>query len=112
MLAAIRKFFDVAVIQHAIPLNPALSVRGPTHQVIEGKTPEVSIADARRLLDFIDTSHIVGLRDRAICATLIYTGARVGAVAKLTLQASIMLAASGVSGLTRMAARVARSLPA
>lgn len=86
VLAAIRKFFDVAVTRHAIPLNPALSVRGPKHQVIEGKTPEITVAEARKLLGAIDTTHVVGLRDRAILATMIYTGARVGAVAKLTLQ--------------------------
>lgn len=86
VLAAVRKFFDIAVTRHAIPLNPALSVRGPKHQVIEGKTPEITVAEARKLLGSIDTAHVVGLRDRAILAAMIYTGARVGAVAKLTLQ--------------------------
>ena len=54
--------------------------------MIEGKTPALSVEQARRLLASIDTSHIVGLRDRAIIATLIYTAARVGAVAKLRVQ--------------------------
>jgi len=31
----------------------------------------------------MDTSHVVGLRDRAIPAVLVYTGSRTGAVAKL-----------------------------
>jgi integrase len=64
-------------------LNPAASVRGERYQVIEGKTPEISVEQARRLLSAIDISHLVGLRDRAIVAVLIYTAARVGAVAKL-----------------------------
>jgi site-specific recombinase XerD len=83
VLAAVRKFFDFAVIRHAVPLNPALSVRGPKHAIVEGKTQQITVEQARRLLRSIDTSNIVGLRDRAILATLIYTGARVGAVAKL-----------------------------
>ena len=31
----------------------------------------------------IDTSHVVGLRDRALLGTLAYTGARIGAIARL-----------------------------
>jgi site-specific recombinase XerD len=82
-LAALRRFFDQLVLRHVVLLNPALSVRGERYQVVEGKTPEISIEQARRLLRSIDTSHVVGLRDRAVIAILIYTAARVGAVAKL-----------------------------
>ena len=83
-LAGIRKFFDKAVERHAIMLNPAASVRGPRHSVTEGKTPALDVKQARHLLASIDTSDVVGLRDRALIATLIYTAARVGAVSKLT----------------------------
>jgi len=83
-LAGIRKFFDNLVVRHAVALNPALSVRGPKHKVREGKTPAMSTEDARKLLASIDVTDVVGLRDRAIIATLIYTAARVGAVAKLS----------------------------
>jgi site-specific recombinase XerD len=82
-LAALRHFFDELVIRHVVVLNPAASVRGERYQVIEGRTPEISTEDARKLLRAIDTSHIVGLRDRAIVGILIYTAARVGAVARL-----------------------------
>lgn len=82
-LAAIRRLFDFLVLRHAVILNPAATVRTERHQVIEGKTPEIGIETARRLLASLDTSHVVGLRDRAILAVLIYTAARVGAVAKL-----------------------------
>lgn len=82
-LAALRRFFDQLVLRHVILLNPALSVRGERYQVVEGKTPEISIEQARRLLRSIDTSHVIGLRDRAVIALMIYTAARVGAVAKL-----------------------------
>lgn len=82
-LAALRRFFDELVVRHVILLNPALSVRGDRYQAVEGKTPEILVEQARRLLNGIDTSHIVGLRDRAVIAILIYTAARVGAVALL-----------------------------
>jgi integrase/recombinase XerD len=85
-LAALRKFFDVLVVRHVVVLNPAASVRAERYAVVEGKTPEISAKQARNLLGSIDTSNLVGLRDRAILAVLIYTAARVGAVAKLTLK--------------------------
>lgn len=83
-LAAIRLFLDYCVQRHAIMLNPALSVRGPRHSVAEGKTPAIDARQARALLDSIDLSRPIGIRDRTIIATLIFTAARVGAVAKLS----------------------------
>src|SRR5258708_18008460 len=82
-LAAIRHFFDGLVTRHAMILNPALSVRGERYQVVEGKTPEITVKDVRTLLASLDTSTVVGLRDRAIVAILVYTAARAGAVASL-----------------------------
>jgi integrase/recombinase XerD len=82
-LAALRHFVDGMVTRHAIILNPALSVRGERYAVVEGKTPEIGIADARTLLASIDTSHLIGRRDRALLAILIYTASRAGAVASL-----------------------------
>jgi integrase len=77
-------------------LNPGSSVRGVKEQVIEGKTPEITIEQARKLLGSIRIAEplpgqeeaiplVVGLRDRAILATLAYTACRAGAVAKLRL---------------------------
>lgn len=82
-LAGIRKFFDRLVERHAIALNPALSVRGPKHTVAEGKTPALTVRQARQVLKGIHTGDAVGLRDRAIIACMIYTAVRAGAVAKL-----------------------------
>jgi site-specific recombinase XerD len=85
-LAALRGFFDRLVQRHVVVLNPAASVRGVKDQVIEGKTPEIGIEQARKLLASIDTGDVVGLRDRAILATLAYTICRAGALARLRLQ--------------------------
>jgi integrase/recombinase XerD len=85
-LAALRKFFDKLVERHAIALNPAAAVRGPRLSVQEGKTPAFSVEQARSLLKSINTKTVVGLRDRAVIATLVYTAARVGAVSKLRVR--------------------------
>lgn len=67
-------------------LNPALSVRGEKYQVIDGKTPKIMKSQARTLIASIDARTVVGRRDRAIIATLVYTAARVGAVSKLNMK--------------------------
>lgn len=85
-LAALRRFFDRLVNRHVMILNPAATVRGPRQQVVEGKTPEISAEQARRLLASIDISHVVGLRDRAAICIMIYTAARVGALGRLRLK--------------------------
>ena len=64
-LAALRRFFDELVMRHVIILNPALSVRSERYQAVEGKTPEIAIEHARRLLKSLDVTHALGLRDRA-----------------------------------------------
>ncbi len=54
-LAALRGFFDRLVNRHVCILNPASSVKGVKDQVIEGKTPEITIEQARTLLASVDT---------------------------------------------------------
>ena len=85
-LAALRAFFDVLVTRHVMILNPAASVRGERYQVVEGKTPEITLAQARTLLLSINTRTLVGQRDRAIMAVMLFTAARAGAIAKLRLK--------------------------
>ena len=85
-LAALRHFFDVLVARHAVLLNPFHSVRGVRHPFGEGRTPEASVKQARQLLASIKTESVYGLRDRAVLGTLIYTGARVGAISRLRIQ--------------------------
>jgi hypothetical protein len=48
--------------------------------VKKGKTPVLTAAQARQLLDSIDTSTIAGLRDRALIGVMVYSFARVSAV--------------------------------
>jgi site-specific recombinase XerD len=85
-LAALRMLFDWLVVGQVMPMNPAGSVRGPRHSVKKGKTPVLSAEEARTLLDSIDTSTTIGLRDRALIGLMIYTFARVGAAIKMRVE--------------------------
>ena len=85
-LSALRGFFDRLVNRHVVVLNPAASVKGVKETVVEGKTPEITVDQARTLLKSVDTGTVIGLRDGAILATLAYTACRAGAVAKLRLR--------------------------
>lgn len=85
-LAAIRMLFDWLVIGQVIPFNPAASVRGPRYSNKKGKTPVLSAQETRKLLDSIDTSHVVGLRDRALIGTMVYSFARVSAVVNMRVR--------------------------
>ena len=67
-LAAIRRLFDWLVIGQVVPTNPATSVRGPTHVVRTGKTPVLQPAEARLLLDAIDTATLLLHRRAATTA--------------------------------------------
>src|SRR5260221_8196772 len=70
-LAALRHLFDWLVVGQVVPVNPAASVRGPTHIVTTGKTPVLEPAEARRLLDSLDVATPAGLRDRALIALMV-----------------------------------------
>lgn len=78
-LAAIRHLFDWLVTGQIVPVNPASSVRGPTHVVKVGKTPVLDAAEARALIDQIEVTTMVGLRDRALIGMMVYSFARIGA---------------------------------
>ena len=67
------------VIGQIMPTNPAAAVRGPRHIVGGGKTPVLDPAEARQLIDAIDTMTFIGLRDRALIGLMVYPFARIGA---------------------------------
>ena len=85
-LAAIKMFFDWMVTGQIVPFNPASSVRGPKHVVKKGKTPVMTAEEARQLIESIATDSVVGLRDRALIATMLYSFARVSAVVGMMVQ--------------------------
>ncbi len=84
-LAAIRMLFDYLVTGGILKMNPAGSVKGPRLRIEKGKTPVLSAKDARNLLDSIDTTKIIGLRDRALIGVMVYSFARIGATLKMNV---------------------------
>jgi site-specific recombinase XerD len=85
-LAALRMLFDWLVVQQVMSANPAHPVRGPKHSVKKGKTPILNTEETRELLDAIETDTVMGLRDRALIALMVYTFARVGAAVKMRVE--------------------------
>ena len=79
-LAAIRMLGDWLVVSQVLRTNPAAAVRGPKHVVTKGSTPVLSPAEARKLLETIDTGSMAGFRDRALLSVMLYSFARVSAV--------------------------------
>jgi hypothetical protein len=85
--------FDWLVTGHIIDVNPAHAVRGPKYVVKKGKTPLLTAAEARTLLDSIpirktadqngvtvESPDLMGLHDRALIGLMAYSFARIGAV--------------------------------
>lgn len=64
-LAAIRELFGWPVEGQVLELNPAGSVKGPRYSISKGLTPVLDGAEARLLLDSIDT-----LAMWSVCATV------------------------------------------
>lgn len=86
-LAATRMLFDWLIVgQIFAGPNPAAAVRGPKHVVKKGKTPVLDGDEAKKLIDSIDVSTIVGLRDRALIALLVYSFARVSAALAMNVE--------------------------
>src|SRR5271170_634597 len=85
-LSAIRHLFDWLVVGQVMPVNPASSVRGPSHVVKRGKTPVLSPEEARRVLDAIDVGTHAGLRDRALIALMVFSFARIGAAVAMKVE--------------------------
>jgi site-specific recombinase XerC len=69
-----------------MPVNPASSVRGPSHSVKRGKTPVLDPSEARVLLDSIDLTTPIGLRDRALIGLMVYSFARIGAAVAMKVE--------------------------
>lgn len=85
-LAAIKSLYDYLVTGQITPFNPAASVKGPKYIVKKGKTPVLDSVEARQLLDSIDLRSIIGLRDRALIAVMVFSFARVSAVLGMNVE--------------------------
>src|SRR5207245_7650027 len=82
----IRMLFDWLIIGQVLAVDPAHAVRGPKHVVKRGKTPVLTEEQARQLIQSLDTSTLVGLRDRALIGVMTYAFARIGAVVAMKVE--------------------------
>ena len=78
-LAAIRMLCGWLQLNQIIRDNPAASVKGPKHVVVQGSTPVLPGAEAQKLLDSIETDTLKGLRDLALVSVMLYSFARISA---------------------------------
>jgi len=93
-LASLRMLFDWLITGQVIDANPAAAVRAAKHVVKKGKTPVLKADEARELLDSIPLKigpepkegeednrppSLIGLRDRALIAVMVFSFARIGA---------------------------------
>lgn len=85
-LAGVRHLFDWLVTVQIMPTNPAAAVRGPAHSVRRGKTPVLAADETRRLLNAIDVTTPIGLRDRALIGLMVYSFARIGAALAMRVE--------------------------
>jgi integrase/recombinase XerC len=84
-LAALRSLFDWLARHGVLDGNPAAPVRGPAYTLKRGKTPILAAAEAKRLIESIEGDTLVGLRDRALIAVMVYSFARISAAAGMTV---------------------------
>ena len=85
-LAAVRMLLDWLAAGGILAANPAAPVRGPKHVVKRGRTPVLTADEARQLIDSIDVSTVVGLRDRALIGLMTYTFGRVSAAVAMRVE--------------------------
>lgn len=79
-ISAIRSLFAWLVEGQVLSSNPGAEVQGVKHRVKCGKTSVLSDEEMVELLGSIDTSSIIGLRDRALIGVMFYSFARISAV--------------------------------
>lgn len=83
--SALRTIFGALVEKGVIDRNPVREVKLQPYRG-EGKTPALRPEEVRRLLDSIDPSTPIGLRDRALISLMAYSFARVGAALQMKVK--------------------------
>jgi integrase/recombinase XerD len=87
-LSALSALFDFLCESNAVTHNPVKGVKRPAEGANEGKTPALSDAQAKRLLDAPDGATLKGKRDCAILAVLLYHALRRDELCKLHVKDS------------------------
>ena len=85
-LSALSALFDYLCENNAVPDNPVHGVKRPSEGANEGKTPALGDAQVRALLSAPSADSLIGKRDRAILAVLLFHGLRRDELCKLRLK--------------------------
>ena len=85
-LSALSSLFKHLVEQRVVTENPIRDIKRPKVQNATTKTPAITLRQAGDLINAPDPETLQGIRDRAILATMFYTGCRIGEVIKLKVK--------------------------
>lgn len=83
---AIRRFFQWLVTGKVLNTNPAEAVRAPKHRDRGRKVVLMQMDEAKALVEAIDDTTNIGLRDRAMIAVMIWTFARIGTILEMKVR--------------------------
>lgn len=84
--SALRMMFSYFTEKGVLKYNPAREVKTEKIRRNVGKTPIYEMDDVERLLASFDVSNVVGLRDRALTATMAYAFSRISAIVDLRVR--------------------------
>jgi len=84
-LSAVSSLFDFLCNETAVDTNPVAGVKRPSEDANEGKTPDLSDDQAKRLLQAPKGNGLKAIRDRAILATYLFHALRRSEAASLTV---------------------------
>jgi integrase/recombinase XerD len=84
-LSSLSELFDFLTDLDVVATNPVDGVKRPAEGANEGKTPALSDAQAKRLLQAPPADTLKGKRDRAILAVLLYHALRRGELCRLNV---------------------------
>jgi len=84
--SALRMMFSYFVEKGVLTYNPAREVRTEKVRRAVGTTPAFETEDVEALLQSFDTSSLIGLRDRALVATMAFAFSRISAIVDLRIK--------------------------
>lgn len=85
-LSALSSLFAYLSEKNAVTYNPVIGVARPKEGANEGKTPAISDAQARTLLEAADDTTMIGRRDKAMVSVFLYHAIREDELVKLRIK--------------------------
>lgn len=84
--SALRMMFSYFTEKGVLTYNPAREVKTEKVRRTVGTTPAFEVDDVAKLLASFDTSHVVGLRDRALVGVMAFGFSRISAIVNLRVR--------------------------